>query len=242
MRLFAFSVFFVFCSFTVPQAEFSLLGEKIWRNECAGKVEGLLHWHEKEEFPSLGIAHCIWYRENQNESFEETFPSLVEFLQKYHVQLPEWLKSSTAAPWSSRAQFYEEMGKAPMQELRSILVATKDLQVAFLVERLRRALEKMGEERVHADLLGKSAKGRFALLDYANFKGFGLDEKEAYENRGWGLRQVLQAMDASSLDPIQNFINAAKRVLSERVAHAPKERGEERWLAGWHARVERYAD
>ena len=37
------------------------LGQRIWKNECAGSVQGLVSWNEGEAFPSLGIGHFIWY-------------------------------------------------------------------------------------------------------------------------------------------------------------------------------------
>ena len=47
------------------KSQSSHLGEKIWKNECGGTVEGLTHWNKGEAFGSFGIGHFIWYPENQ---------------------------------------------------------------------------------------------------------------------------------------------------------------------------------
>ena len=38
------------------------------------------HGIQREDFPSLGIGHFIWYRADQQSTFEETFPQLIEFM------------------------------------------------------------------------------------------------------------------------------------------------------------------
>ncbi len=41
-------------------------GKRLWRNECAGTVEGLTSWNTGEAFASLGIGHYIWYPAGQH--------------------------------------------------------------------------------------------------------------------------------------------------------------------------------
>ncbi|MDG1976339.1 MAG: hypothetical protein P8I39_07365, partial [Akkermansiaceae bacterium] len=55
-------------------AQKSSIGQKIWQNESAGKVTGLTHWNDGEEFPSLGIGHFIWYPGGFNGRWSETWP------------------------------------------------------------------------------------------------------------------------------------------------------------------------
>ena len=83
-------------------------------------------------------------------------------------------------------------------------------------------------------------RGSFVLIDYSNFKGSGLSPLEAYKGEGWGLLQVLLAMDSDTKDPIEAFVFAAKELLSKRVENAPKERREATWLTGWHNRLDGY--
>jgi hypothetical protein len=87
--------------------------------------------------------------------------------------------------------------------------------------------------------LNESAAGTFALIDYVNFKGEGVLQTERYRGTGWGLMQVLEGMEEDG-DPVRGFVESAVRVLERRVRNAPPERGEERWLEGWRARVRRY--
>ena len=48
----------------IGSADLKEIGEKIFRNEAAGKKENLVYWNSGENFPSLGIGHFIWYRKN----------------------------------------------------------------------------------------------------------------------------------------------------------------------------------
>ncbi|MBX9724225.1 MAG: hypothetical protein K2X81_22645, partial [Candidatus Obscuribacterales bacterium] len=47
----------------LSEKEAAAVGQKIWRNECSGSIDGLTSWNAGEEFPSLGIGHFIWYTE-----------------------------------------------------------------------------------------------------------------------------------------------------------------------------------
>ena len=73
-----------------------------------------------------------------------------------------------------------------------------------------------------------------------NFKGSGLSPKERYDNKGWGLMQVLEEMNDDENAPDFAFVQAAKKILERRVAKAPLERNEERWLKGWFNRLKTY--
>ena len=43
------------------QGVYGSIGQRVWQNECAGSVQGLVSWNAGEGFPSLGIGHFIWY-------------------------------------------------------------------------------------------------------------------------------------------------------------------------------------
>jgi hypothetical protein len=105
-------------------------------------------------------------------------------------------------------------------------------------------MAKAGGARVkeNHDLLAQTPEGMFAMIDYVNFKGEGLNPKERYNGEGWGLAQVLGGMAAQQppgLSPAA-FAESAKRVLANRVKNAPTERKESRWLTGWHNRCDGY--
>src|SRR5688500_9282686 len=59
---------------TVSSQDANAIGEKIWRNECKGTIEGLTNWKKGENFASMGIGHFIWYPAEKKERFRETFP------------------------------------------------------------------------------------------------------------------------------------------------------------------------
>lgn len=239
----------------VSDAQALSAGRKLWKNECAGTVAGLTSWNSGEDFASLGIGHYIWYPAGRRGPFEESFPELVRFLSAEKVVLPEWLKQADACPWNSRADFLRGRDGERLTGLRAILAKTVALQARFSANRLQAALPKMlgalpPDQRAKVgaqfERVARSPNGVYALVDYVNFKGEGVLPTERYRGRGWGLLQVLAGMagdPASGPGPAasEEFADSAARVLTERVANSPAERGESRWLPGWKSRVRTYA-
>jgi hypothetical protein len=229
-------------------ADLARIGHKVWVNECDGTISGLTSWNEGEAFASLGIGHFIWYPAGERGPFEESFPPLARFLSEHGEPIAQWMRGP--CPWETREEFMASQYSARMEDLRRLLADTIPLQARFLAARMEAALPKMlavappGEAekvRVNFHRLAATGPGTFALIDYVNFKGEGTLETERYHGEGWGLLQVLDAMPAGG-DATGEFTAAAKRMLARRVRNAPPERHEERWLAGWEARVERYAE
>ena len=231
----------------VSDREAASIGRKVWQNECAGTVAGLTSWNAGEKFASLGIGHFIWYPRGQRGPFEESFPQLVDFLQQRGIKIPAWLHGD--CPWNSRAEFLRDAQSSRLAELRKLLASTIHLQAAFLVHRLETALPKMlaaaapanrEKVRLNFERVAKSPGGKFALIDYVNFKGEGTLATERYHGEGWGLLQVLENMRADTKNPVRAFSESAKETLARRVRNSPPTRHESRWLAGWEARVSRY--
>lgn len=227
----------------------SRLGERIWKNECAGTIEGLTCWNKRENFASLGIGHFIWYPVGRKERFEETFPDLLQFLQKKGAILPEWLKRAEGCPWSTREEFYANIQNPQMRDLRQFLFETRDLQAVFIAERLKKTFSLMldhcppsgrGQVETIFTRLSNDANGLYAMVDYLNFKGSGVSAAESYKNQHWGLLQVLQSIPLSSEQPLVDFIAAAKSLLKRRVDNSPAERDEKQWLTGWFNRLDGY--
>lgn len=233
----------------LSNADLDRIGKRIWQNECAGTVDGLTSWNTGENFASLGIGHFIWYPAGVEGPFEESFPKLVKWFQQSGVNLPEWLLETKDCPWPDRAAFQRDHDGARQKDLRRLLAATVRQQTQFIIARLaaatpkfRSAAGKLGGRVEHnTALLQQTAAGNFALIDYVNFKGEGLNPKERYKGEGWGLLQVLMDMQpADAASAPAAFAESAKRVLSRRVQNSPPERGEKRWLAGWHSRCGAY--
>lgn len=237
---------------TPDPAQLAWLGEQIFRNECNSRRECLTSWNAGEDFPSLGIGHFIWYRADQEAIFAETFPALLAFMERHGAQPPAWLKDAGfEQPWPDRAAFNLAGSDARMVELRDFLAAHVDLQTAFIVSRFDAALAKLLaaappaqrediEARFGAVAHAATPYGLYALIDYINFKGEGIAPSERYQDQGWGLLQVLQGMPADAPDTLVAFVQSARSVLARRVALAPPERDEQRWLAGWNKRLDTY--
>jgi hypothetical protein len=237
---------------TLSHADVLRIGKKVWQNECNGTIAGLTSWNAGEDFASLGIGHFIWYPKDRRGPFEESFPKLVSFISKRGGKLPALLLGTgeKPCPWNSRTEFLRAQYSTEMNQLRSFLADTIDLQAEFLLARLESALPKMLAEAMPSDRanvkeqfqrMTKTPQGCYALIDYVNFKGEGVLHTERYQGQGWGLLQVLEAMHGTSASAaVDEFARAAKTVLTRRVQNSPTERHESRWLAGWIRRVNRY--
>lgn len=227
--------------------EASEIGRRIWKNECAGTVEGLTTWNTGENFASLGIGHFIWYPAGYRGPFEESFPALLDYLRAEGIKLPAWLKDAPPCPWPSRSAFQKDLGSPQMKELRQLLVDTIPYQARFAAQRLERALPKMlaaappsERARIRSNFyrVAREPLGLYALMDYVNFKGEGISPTERYRGEGWGLLQVLETMgDGPAL---AEFSRAAIYVLERRVRNSPPERKEARWMPGWRNRCLTY--
>lgn len=236
---------------TVSMDTANKIALKIWKNECACSVEGLTCWNKGENFGSFGIGHFIWYPKGIKEGFQESFPDLLVFLEKRGVEMPSWLKGTPPCPWNNREQFYKEINSPKMQELRSLLFVTKDLQAIFIAQRLDNLLpslikdlpkQKKKDISIVFSRLEDDPKGLYALIDYLNFKGAGISQQETYDGSGWGLLQVLEGVSPQSDRLLEDFVASAKKVLKDRVDNSPDERNERRWLAGWNNRVNTYLE
>ncbi len=233
--------------------EIEQIGVKVFKNECAGKNECLLEWNEGEGFLSLGIGHFIWYPQGVTEPFEESFPVLIKYLKEKGIKLPAWLDQEPfpTCPWITREDFIKNKSGFKAQELYKLLSETKSLQSAFLVSRLDVILSLILENVDDRDdfriknkfkRLASTPQGIFVLVDYANFKGLGISLGERYQEQGWGLVQVLSRMkdDEQELNPVEEFVKEAQKILTERVNNAPVGRQEQKWLLGWQNRVNSY--
>jgi len=227
------------------------IGMKIWRNESAGKVSGLTHWNEGEEFPSLGIGHFIWYPKGFNGRWTETFPEFIRFAKSRGIRDIPAAALLPDCPWNNRAAFTRDFQGGSLMALRKWLTANVNLQTEFIMAKSRAALPKImaaapasQRPRIKAnyDKVAATPNGTYALIDYVNFKGDGTNPREQYKGQGWGLMWVLLAMRDVAAGPAaaREFAISAKGRLDLRVRNSPPARGEKRWTAGWHNRCDTY--
>lgn len=237
----------------LSQAELRVIGDLIFKNEGGGSIDKLVHWNEGEDFASMGIGHFTWYPAGRAARFGNTFPELLTYMQTRGVQLPGWVEQAkhSGAPWHSKAQLMQAKYSPQVQELQNLLYQTRMLQAQFIVERTRRAMPKLVNTapmqlrqhvRNNLNAVANTPGGWYALIDYTNFKGEGLNRSGGYNGQNWGLLQVLEEMRPSRPGEValNEFANAAMRVLERRVRNAPPGRNESRWLAGWSNRINTY--
>ncbi len=231
---------------SLTPAQAGEIGQRIWKNECAGTVDGLTSWNKGEEFPSLGIAHFIWYPKDVKGPFEESFPGLVRFLLDNGIKVDSWMTGP--CPWTSRADFMADFNGPRLTKLRKLLADTVALQARYAAIRMEKALPKMlaaadpaQRDKVKANFNRVAAEplGFYALVDYVNFKGEGVNPSERYEGKGWGLLQVLETMPSDG-PALAAFAKAADQVLTTRVKNSPPARNEAKWLPGWRNRLQTY--
>jgi len=234
-------------------AELRTIGDQIFKNEGGGNVDNLVHWNDSENFASMGIGHFTWYPAGSPARFGNTFPDLLHYMQARGVQLPGWLQQASyqGAPWRNKAQLMQTKQTPQVQELQNLLYQTRLLQVQYIVDRTRRAMPKLinaspgqGRQRLNNNLnaVANTPGGWYALIDYTNFKGEGLNRSGGYNGQNWGLLQVLEEMRPSQpgQQALHEFADAAMRVLERRVRNSPPANNERRWLAGWSNRVNTY--
>lgn len=236
-----------------PQ-EIKKIGQLIWNNEALGRKDLLVFWNKTlESFPSLGIGHCIWYPQGIKRPFTETFPALCAYLKKHDVTLPAWLKKAlrTGAPWQTRQEMLDDTQRT--NELRDILAATVDLQTEFMIHILETQWPRMikatpREERAklikNYMLLRSSALGSYALVDYCNFKGTGLNPEENCKGKGWGLLQVLLDMpdDLTVETAPKAFTVSATKMLLLLIEDSAPDYRRVSFFPGWMKRVATYAN
>lgn len=229
----------------MPENELKEFVKKLKRLEGTNNPMITTYWKEGEEFPSMGIGHFIWMPDNFSGNYEESFPALLAYLERYHYTLPNFLKENIDPPWETREAFFAQIDSPEMEELRAFFKKTKLEQGCFVIENFDGILAEMMEARGNPKIernflsLNKRTEGLLAMIDYVHFKGKGISPQERYQNQGWGLADVLIEMEEAG-DPLTNFVAAAKQVLRKRVALAPIGRNEERWIPGWDARLRSY--
>jgi hypothetical protein len=222
------------------------IGRRIWKNECAGTVSGLTSWNKGEEFPSLGIAHFIWYPAGRTGPFEESWPGLARFLKTQGVPVEDWMLGPCL--WKNRDAFMADLEGPRLAALRAMLSKTVAAQARYAAMRMEAALPKMlaatppaQRAKIESNFRRVAAEplGFYALMDYVNFKGEGVNPAERYNDQGWGLLQVLETMPATG-KVLPEFARAADAVLTRRVHNAPPARNEAQWLPGWRNRLQTY--
>ncbi len=213
-------------SVQLTELEAAKIGEQIWENENAGQKSDLVFW--KEDRLLLGIGHFIWFPESQNDNLTYSFSKFLDYIQKQGVTIPLWLLDTSSSPWLTKQDFIQNHETYQIISLRTLMKNTIPQQVYFMMEHLKSSLPKMLEtlptdkqrQVIYTQFkrLIETPKGIYALLDYANFQG-------------WGLLQVLEQMSSKG-KATEDFANAAEIIL--------KRHNDVGWLQGWQNRVNSY--
>ena len=227
------------------------VGRKIWQNEAGQSVERLVHWNTGENFASLGIGHFIWYKKGEPGPFTESFPGLLDVFAAKGVAMPGWLQGKPPCPWRDKAQFDAEFHSPRTDELRKLLANTIAIQARYAADRVEAALPKILQAapaseqaalKARFDRVASVPNGVYALMDYVNFKGEGVNPSERYNGQGWGMLQVLEGMAevAPGQPSVEAFAASADAALTRRVANSDPARNEARWLPAWRKRLLTY--
>ena len=238
---------------TVDNSELYAIGDRIFQNETGGKVDLLVHWNHREDFAAMGIGHFTWYPACRRARFGNTFPGMLDYLQKNGVKLPHWVQRARfeGAPWRTRAELMRVKNTPEIRQFAQLLYNTRHLQAKYIMDRAMRAMPRL-VKKTPSHLRGHVAKnlndvanshgGRYVLVDYVNFKGEGLNRNGGYKGHNWGLLQVLEEMRPTNVgsQALNEFANAAMRVLERRVRNSKPSRNEKKWLPGWRNRTNTY--
>ncbi len=229
------------------------IGNLIWSNEADQRVDLLVFWSPYAPFPEIGIGHYIWYPQGQTGPYTEQFPSLCAYIEERGVQPPDWVQDALiagGAPWQSRDEFLAD--KTRVGELRQFLASTVELQTEFMIKRLENEWpyivdaapeEKKEQVQIQFNLMRCTLLGTYALVDYLNFKGSGLNPHEERKGERWGLLQVLMDMpdDLTEENVTKSFAICAARRLILLMSNSGPEYKSVKFLAGWIKRVSTYA-
>ena len=225
---------------SITADEFRQMGVKFFANECGSQKRYLVYWSPKEDFANFGIGHFIWLKAGSRLPFVEQFPELIAFYLEKNEPIPEFINRHkfTGCPWNNR----DELDGDPVKDMIiDWLASTTYIQAGFIIFKAMDSINEILELNPHiitaVKELSKTPQGRFAVVDYLNFKGTGLDPAERLKGEGWGLLHVLEGMKLPDLD---SFVTSAKEVLTRRVNNYTDERNDLSFLDGWIKRVEGY--
>ena len=234
-------------------SEIRTIGDKIFRNESGGDIDKLVHWNVGENFASMGIGHFTWYPAGRRKRYGNTFPGLLDHLKANGVQLPAWVQKAryTGAPWRTKNELKYAKNSPKVRQFQNLLYQTRYLQAGYIFERAKRAMPRLVKAtpqhlRSHVaqnlNAVANTRGGWYALIDYVNFKGEGLNRKGGYRGQNWGLLQVLENMRPSQPGQmaLNNFADSAIQILQRRVRNSNPKRGESRWMRGWTIRCNSY--
>lgn len=242
---------------TLPKLSSEQLNQlalKIEKNETAGQKNYLTYWSKNEPFPSFGIGHFIWLPHNSNLPFKQTFPAMLAYVKQYKPA-PYWLENlhPLQMPWLNRKEFYKTFNDQKLTSLRTWLYQTKDKQAEFIYQQFLNNIQQKrtqlsSEQKKLFDKnftkILQAKNGVYALVDYSNFKGLGFNAKEQYQGKGWGLVEVILAMDTALIKDqgiLFSFIDSGKQRLKIRTELAPESKNEQRWIPGWFNRLDSYS-
>jgi hypothetical protein len=129
----------------ISSTEVRRIGDQIFQNESGGDVNKLIHWNKGENFASMGIGHFTWYPAGRKQSFGNTFPGMLTYLESRGVRLPQWIKHAkrSGAPWRTRSQLLRDKHNPQVQQLQRILFETRYLQAEYIMQRAQRAMPKL---------------------------------------------------------------------------------------------------
>ncbi len=229
------------------------IGDQIFKNETGGRIDQLVHWNLREDFASMGIGHFTWYPAGRSQRFGNTFPGLLDHLQKNGVRLPAWIERARfeGAPWRTRSQLMAAKNTPEIKQFSQLLYNTRHLQAKYIMDRAMRAMPKLVKKTPpvlrqqvanNLNAVANSHGGRYVLVDYVNFKGEGLNRTGGYKGQNWGLLQVLEEMGPvrPGQQALNEFADASMRVLERRVRNSNPSRNERKWLPGWRNRTNTY--
>ena len=238
---------------SLSASEIRTIGDKIFRNESGGDIDKLVHWNVGENFASMGIGHFTWYPAGRRNRYGNTFPGLLDHLQANGVRLPAWVQKAryTGAPWRTKNELKYAKNSPQLKEFQNLLYQTRYLQASYIFERAKRAMPRLvkaspahlrGLVAQNLNAVANTKGGWYALIDYVNFKGEGLNRRGGYKGQNWGLLQVLENMKPSQPGQmaLNNFADSAIQILTRRIQNSNPSRGESRWLRGWTIRCNTY--
>lgn len=188
------------------------------KNNESGNTKGnewYAWWNSTENFPSMGFAHFIWWK---NTGHGNSFHEMMQYISQKWIQVPSDLSFLLWENPPNNWQNLSTMQDDPRYESVASFLSKPDVKRAGYnyiqntrLWSLRNNLSGPTLEKFN--ILANGSKGSYILTDYVNFKGEGLSNQSTY-----GLRQVLEnmPMPSDATDAAEKFRDTAKALLSQR--------------------------
>ena len=198
-------------------------------------TKSLVYWNKDRPYMNIGITEFIWC--STDDKYPNTFEDYLVDMKIENINTPKFLEEENFShPWTTQKKFAVDMNTTDGKALLSFINDTKSKQLKYLVDRLERFIKTdLATDSLDSNVTHNLNKllvtnkvlrphGVYIALDYIKFKGEGTNPSERCNNEGWGLKQVLEAIDYNSSDIDEAFYISSNKILKRRIKNSQNDK------------------